>query len=217
MPAGKSSSSSRSHPGWLVFTMIMVVFCAVFILAPVTRIAHFYYQQRAWTVASLGRAADHEIAQRGAGWFANVAVKTHWMHDSFRWAAPRHREGGTPLAATALRIRTLTSKRLHAVWWGIYAVCYRLAMIVVWLPYALPIFAAALWDGWQRRRISKWRFEFSSPMRHRYASRGAGYLVLCAAAIPALPFAIPPLAVPAALGLLAMAARFWIASIQKRV
>jgi len=83
---------------------------------------------------------------------------------------------------------------------GVYAVCYRVAMIVVWLPYALPVFAAALWDGWQRRRISKWRFEFSSPMRHRYASRGAGYLMLIAIAVPALPFPIPPLGVPAALG-----------------
>jgi hypothetical protein len=216
--AGKAkSSSSRSHPGWIVFTLLMVVLCAVFILAPVTRIEQFYHRQRAWTAASLGRAADREIAQRGAGWFHDVAVKTQWMPDSLRWAAPRHREGTTPLATTALRMRTMTGKRLIAVWWGIYAACYRFAMIVVWLPYALPIFAAALWDGWQRRKISKWRFEFTSPLRHRYASRGAGYLALIAIAVPALPIPIPPLGVPAALGLLAMAARFWVASIQKRV
>ena len=41
--------------------------------------------------------------------------------------------------------------------------------------------------------------------------------MLIAIAVPALPFPIPPLGVPAALGLLAMAARFWVASIQKRV
>ena len=217
MPGAKSSSSSRRHPGWIVFMAVMVMLCAVFILAPAPRIQRFLAQQRAWTVASLGRAADHEIAQRGADWFQDVAVHTHWMRDSLRWAAPRRTEGSVPLDGTALRLRLMTHKRLLAVWWGVYATCYRIAMIVVWLPYALPVFAAALWDGWQRRRISKWRFEFSSPMRHRYASRGAGYLMLIAIAVPALPFPIPPLGVPAALGLLAMAARFWIASIQKRV
>ena len=215
--AGKTKSSSRSHPGWIVFTAIMVVLCAVFILAPVTRIQHFYYQQRAWTVASLGRAADHEIAQRGVAWFQDVAIKTNWMHNSLQWAAPSRAEGSTPLGTTALHLRTMTGQRLIAVWWGIYATCYRIAMFVVWLPYALPIFAAALWDGWQRRKISKWRFEFTSPLRHRYASRGAGYLILIAIAIPALPFPIPPLGVPIAMALLAMAMRFWVASIQKRV
>lgn len=139
------------------------------------------------------------------------------MRDSIRWARSRYRDGSTPLTTVALRMRAMTGERLTAVWWGVYAACYRIAMIAVWLPYAIPVFVAALWDGWQRRKISKWRFEFTSPLRHRYASRGAGYIALIAITIPALPFPIPPLGVPSAMALLAVATRFWVASIQKRV
>jgi hypothetical protein len=35
--------------------------------------------------------------------------------------------------------------------------------------------------------------------------------------IPVLPLPIPPLVIPFALGILAVTARFWVASIQKRV
>ena len=217
MPGKDKSSSSRSHPGWIAFTAILVVFCTIFIFAPVARIQRFYHQQRAWTATSLGSATDRDIARRGVDWFRDVAVRTNWMRDSIRWARSRYRDGSTPLTTVALRMRAMTGERLTAVWWGVYAACYRIAMIAVWLPYAIPVFVAALWDGWQRRKISKWRFEFTSPLRHRYASRGAGYIALIAITIPALPFPIPPLGVPSAMALLAVATRFWVASIQKRV
>ena len=197
--------------------IVLIDLCVVFILAPTASIQRFLAHQHAWTTASLGRATDLAITQKGAEWFRVLAVRTHWMRDSLMWARDRRSAGAVPITSIARHLKGATHTRVVAIWWALFAACYRAAMVVMWLPYTIPIMAAALWDGWQRRRISKWRFEFTSPMRHRYASRGVGYLVLIAIAVPALPVPIPPLAVPAALGLLAVTARFWVASIQKRI
>lgn len=217
MPGAGKKPGQGWHPLRWVFVSALVVLMVVFIAVPALRIKRFIITQQAVVSHTLGTRAGRHIARMSIRWYHDLAVRTHWEANSLRWATPRDQAGGVPLNDTALRLRGMTRQRLIAVWYEVYAACYRLAMIIVWLPYVLPVMAAALWDGLQRRRISKWRFEFSSPMRHRYASRGSAGLILLAMVLPLLPVAINPLLVPAALGALAIALRIWVASIQKRI
>lgn len=217
MAGGNGKSGGRRHPVLLWVALLAFDIGFVVILAPTATLQRFLHDQQTLTVAMTGASAAREVNLLGARWFRDTLIRTDAISDMQRWTDPHRVSGGTPFNETVARVRGVLQARLDAVWWLFYVAFYRAAVIAVWLPYAIPVLAAALWDGWIRRRISKWRFEFSSPMRHRYASRGAGGLVLLAAMIPVLPLPIPPLAIPFALGVLAVTARFWVASIQKRV
>ncbi|MHB8252340.1 MAG: DUF4400 domain-containing protein [Acidiferrobacter sp.] len=216
MAAVSGKKPGTTHPLRLLIMVLALELGVVLMVAPTPQIQTFLTRQQAWTSANLGTQAAGEIQHLGARWYKDVLIRTKFIHSVMRWD-DSHRYHVLPTSQTAARIAARGHKSLIALWWFLYVAFYRFAMIGVWIPYFIPVLAAALYDGWIRRRIAKWRFEFSSPMRHWYASRGTGSIALVALAVPLLPIPIPPLVIPVFLAGLAVAVRFWMASVQKRI
>lgn len=214
--AGSKKPGSQHHPLRMLIMMLAFELGLVLMVAPTPQIQAFLTRQQSWTSANLGTQAAGEIQHLGARWYKDVFIRTTLIHRVMQWDDSR-RHHILPTSQTAARIAARGHQSLMAMWWFFYAAFYRFALIAVWIPYFIPVLAAALYDGWIRRRISKWRFEFSSPMRHRYASRGAGSIAMMALGVPLLPIPIPPLVIPVFLAGLAVAVRFWMASVQKRI
>lgn len=217
MAASNAKKSGKTPPARAVFLFMALEVMVVLMFAPTITIQRFIAHQRALTSATLGMRSERNINHKATHWYRDTLIKTGWLRATMRWAQPSHQDPTIPTHIVTGRIAHHLQMRLIALWWFIYAALYRVAMITAWLPYFAPIFLAALYDGLVRRQITKWRFEFSSPMRHQYASRSAGFLILAGFLIPLLPMPISPLFIPVMAGAFAISLRVWVASIQKRV
>ena len=111
----------------------------------------------------------------------------------------------------------LVDKRLDVFWLSIHQAYYRLAVMIVWLPYLLPLLIAALLDGLLQREIRKWQFTFSSPAAHQFATKAIHGVLAVAILSPFSPLALPPLAMPFMMGACALALWVGASNIQKRI
>lgn len=105
---------------------------------------------------------------------------------------------------------------VSAFWGVVWLGIERFKLVWLWVPLMIPVGLAAVTDGWVRRRIGQWRFEFISRARHHYARKGVHYFVFIGIFGPFLPLPLPPLVIPLLWFVGLGSLRTWVASLQKR-
>lgn len=99
----------------------------------------------------------------------------------------------------------------------LYAIVWRAIYFLFLILLALGPLASAWYDGLRRRKISQWRYEYPSPIRHFLARNTVGRLVEVLLFLAVLPIPMPPVVMLPWLVLMAMALRTWAANMQQRM
>lgn len=181
----------------IVLAMVILTLCAAFLLVPSTTMESLQRHQNNLIAEELGNPAQNAIAGHVTGEFKRWFVESGAVEASYAGLGDM-------------------ADKAKSFWIGIWLVLERFWMIVMWLPLVGPLAGAMLIDGWVRRRIGQWRFEFISRARHHYARKSAHYLVALAIAGPFFPIPMPPLLIPILWAMALVSIRTWVASLQKR-
>lgn len=107
--------------------------------------------------------------------------------------------------------------RLNAFMNAAYQFFSRLALLLAWLPYMLILAIPASYDGLMTWKIKRTNFDYSSPVMHRYAVRGASYLVFGLLAAFMAPIALNPVIIPVALMGTIVLIGLAMGNVQKRI
>lgn len=98
--------------------------------------------------------------------------------------------------------------RVGTFWRILYAIYYRLASILIWLPYLTPFIVATGVDALQARQVRRWRFSYVSPLVRAWAGR-TRFGITCVLIIAILlPTHVPTMIYP--VSLLMILATSWI-------
>ena len=108
-------------------------------------------------------------------------------------------------------------KRTEVFWQGVRYGLYRWGMLVLWLPLIIVAAVPVSLDAGARRNILKYKFRYSSPMKHKNSLKFMRVLMLFIFLAPLAWFPLPPLTIPG-LMLLWLGA-WWVfwANMQKRL
>lgn len=171
---------------------------AILLLAPMRLLTVTQAAQEQFVSSELGSSAL-VVIDRPAAVFAKAAAKGLHMRYFLNSQKKLFREHGRVFVA------------------GLYVVLWRLIFICFVVLLSLGVLWAAWYDGWRRRKISQWRYEYSSPVRHFVARNWVARLIDTALFCAVLPLPLPPVAVLAWAVATAIALRTWAANMQQRM
>jgi len=98
------------------------------------------------------------------------------------------------------------------IWWFLL----RLSMLMHWLPLWLPILCCACYNGICQKNIKLMSFGYSNPSLLRLSGRSISMAVFVGFIAFAIPWAIPPIAIPIIFGVIVCGAGFMICNFQWR-
>lgn len=87
-------------------------------------------------------------------------------------------------------------QRLQVLWTAIYQTILRVHTLGIWIPYLLPLWIPAIWQGFANRRIKQVSYGYTAPNRFHLAFIA---LLVTLTVVPIylfFPLAVPPLAIP---------------------
>jgi len=86
--------------------------------------------------------------------------------------------------------------RLRAFWTLVWSTHIRFFSVALWAPFLPFLMLPWLIDGWVKREIRKFTFDFSSPIQQQYAMKLIGILPLIFIIALTMPFPMHPLTTP---------------------
>lgn len=135
---------------------------------------------------------------RGAEWFTTIFVDTGVVGAIWSAMIPTEEDKQKPgMRNFAGSLFTWWETRLKTMWTVIYVAFVRVAHLLLWWPYGLFVLAPFVVDGWIVRRIKQTDFGFASPLSHRMSLYVLQAIALGYFCVVFLPFALPPVLLPA--------------------
>ena len=194
--------------------LIALEFMIVLIIGHVSPLQRFEDAQRAMVTMEMGRSAENTIHAHTSATFNDWFIQTGLMHSSMpRNPSYAYRPNALPLT----RMGLLFHQRILALWALLWLSMYRMFLWLAWMPALLPLIVAAVWDGWNRRRIGQWKFQFQSATRHYMGSKTAKGMMALAVMLFFVPIPIPPLLIPLWAVFFAVGLHTWTTWLPKRM
>lgn len=188
------------------YTKVLVYFLTalgiVFCILPMSYMEGVYVQDSRMAASQLGEETLKLIDEQSSAWFQKAIVDTGVLRGSYGFF---ERQGKDPFDDRGLG--ALFAKRLDVLWVAVRQMFFRLYVWLIWLPCAL-LFVPLLQDAYQQLQIHKNQSSSFSATRYSLAKRSFAGLLAGLILGPIIPFQIPPLAVPVALG--ALGATLWV-------
>lgn len=164
-----------------------------------------------------------EISQaaqaRAERWYTALFIDTGVVQTSFDTTLPTRDD----TARSPAVLRTFGGEifrwwegRLRSLWAIIWQVFLRVSHLLIWWPYAIILATPWVVDGWVSRKVNQHNFRLSSPIQNSAAVFVIEAVVFVGVAALLLPVAIHPMAVPAAIIAVAVAANRLLANFMKR-
>jgi len=176
-------------------------------------------EERQITSRVLGDTAEQAIYAQSYVLYESLFKKTGVMNASFSLIAPtesqRRRSAGLEGLGEAYFEHSVN--RLTVFWNSVFQATYRGVLLFHWLPYMLPLFIPAIFDGLMSREIKKHNYGYASSVRYHM---GVHVLITVFLIVPIyllMPFAITPLVIPAIGFLQAIVLMVTAANLQKQI
>ncbi|WP_300971251.1 DUF4400 domain-containing protein [Thiocapsa sp.] len=175
--------------------------------------------ERRELVETLGADAAQAIVARGARWYDTLFVETGIAPWTYRLVATgpgvESGYGLEPIGASPAW--AWLRGRLDVIWGAFAQALRRIALLLAWWPFMAIVLAAAIGDGWLRRRIRQYGFVYASPLAHHTALRILLALWLIVGLLLFAPIAMPVLAVPVLGVASALCMAFVVTNTQKQL
>lgn len=193
---------SENHPKTTTFTAAGLLVLALFVLAaPPTLVRALIDPESRWIISVLGASNARWIAETGEGWYDHLIVDSgaaEFVSNQF-------------LVSEAERERSGALRKFGAELWFPYIVgrgdvlvtllhqaMYRVALIVLWMPFFILSVVAAVIDGMMEWKKRKYTFIAASPVIHSLGFRIPGMvivagMVLVITPLPVMHPMLPPI------------------------
>lgn len=181
-----------------IYAFAALIVMATLMLATPGMVIGVQHKLEDWTAQEMGPAARQLIDERAAS-IAGPVMNGGLVHFFAGSSSPFLRERGLVIAATVY----------SAVWRAIYF--FSLIML------AIGPLGAAWYDGLRRRKISQWRYEYPSPVRHFMARSAVGRMFELLLFLAVVPIPTPPVVMLGWLIGMGIALRAWAANMQQRM
>jgi hypothetical protein len=204
-----SKAGKWSYTKILVY--LLTVLGLIFCILPMSWMKGVYVQDRWGVERQLGKQTLNEIERKSSDWFQKSLVDTGVLRGSYGFL---ERQGKDPFDDRGLG--ALFANRLDVLWVAVRQMFFRFYVWLIWLPCAMILVPLAH-DAYQHLQIRK--NQSSSFSAAWYSLAKSCFAGLLAGLIlgPIMPFQIPPMAVPVALGGLGAAMWGWLAYSPKRI
>jgi len=209
----KKEKKQKKSPLMFLLSVVLLELVLVLLFLPKGMLLTAREKEAQMVGQYLGVGTEKGIKQTADIWYHKSLIETGFLDATYNYFGKYDDDGVVDDRGLGIVI----DRRLDVFWLTLHLVYYRVGMLMIWLPYLLPMVLVASIDGLLQREIRKWQFSFSSPMAHRSAARLVFLIALAFVVIPFLPFPTPPFAMPILMGLLAVAAWVNLANIQKRI
>lgn len=195
--ASESPPKKRGLFGTVV-VLIVIELAVIFLAVPTDWVKKIGEQDRLFTSTTLGAAYEKDILDSASSWYLNAFIDTgvikavnNFLFD--QWDK-NEVEGGLPFDDRGLS--DLVKSRVNTMWAALYIATYRLVEMWSWSVYLLPFLLPAIFDGFVRRAINKWRFFSPSPLKHHSAIMGIKFGIVFSILLPFLPIPFPVIFIP---------------------
>lgn len=186
--ADKSKERAGRWQKLLAMTAFLIA-VAILTLPKPDYIHRFMDTERRLNAATLGEKIESDMANQTAIIMNDAFVKTGLYQKSMEWTDVSN--GQIPM--NWRNMTTWLQDRMTIIWSVVHMVVYRFFGFVVWLPFLLWLGLAMLIDAWFSREKSKWRFEFTSPIKHAIGAQLASWSIYASFVMLIFPFTIPSL------------------------
>jgi hypothetical protein len=204
---------------WWLAVFLLLQLIVIGILVPGEWAERVLREEPALIQEHLGAESGAWVLQKGNDWFHRWIVDPgiYVALREFLIPSPEQRARSTGLQNLGTLWFTWVDMRIDILMDVVRQVMVRVALLVVWLPFAGLMLLPGLWDGWMSWRVKQSSFEYSSPILHRFSVLAGlwsvGLLLLCLLA----PFTLSPLVFPVVLGSIAVLGGLAVSQLQKRI
>ena len=192
--------AGSSSPGWYKWAGLIFFYCTLYLIFIgeeylVRTVQMESYMNREFFSEEVAKKAE----DRGTAWFTKSVIDTQIMAHTFAPFIPTEEEmaNAKGMEGFGKPVFDWFEGRIRAWWSVVWSTMTRLSTSLLWAPYAIFMIGPWVVDGWVQRERRKHTFEFSSPVRHRYAMMGLMTLPLVLFALLTAPLALNPLVMPA--------------------
>jgi hypothetical protein len=183
---------NRSYLTWLAVGTLMLWAVVALVIPPET-ITKVIDSERHMYARHLGPTAEGVIRGHADRWFTDLAIDSGFRDATYNFMIGRHAEGESKGPKIDDRgLSQYTMRQLQSTWGAVYQAMYRIAGLMSWIPYLIPIVAAMIFDGICQWQIRQWRFSYASQTVHGYSARFMLVILFGCLTIPVLPVSITP-------------------------
>lgn len=210
---------SKHKSIWLLFLALMLEVVAIGILVPGDWTGWVIAKEQQYIHSQLGDETSTWVMHNSRQWYRSWIVETRMEQAVRDFLIPteEQRQRSKGMEKMGGFWFHWVEDRIQAFFDVLYQVFTRIALLLVWLPFALILMVPALWDGLMTWKIKKTSFDYSSPIIHRYSMLGLGAGVLLLLMGLFAPLAIPPIVLPGMIIGLALLAGLALSHLQKRI
>ncbi|MBU2952232.1 DUF4400 domain-containing protein [Marinobacter sp. F3R08] len=202
----------------LLLTLLLIALEVLFIAALLPgKWSETAMQKEAQMIESIsGREHRDQVLSNATSWYTKSLVDTGVWQAMFNMLIPEDklREKSVIKADGWFNV---VDDRLTAVQQSVYLIFVRVSLLFTWLPYVPLLLLPALWDGLMTWNIKKTNFDYSSPILHRYAIRGAAAIAVVTMVMFMMPLPVAPIYIPIALMFTVVAVGIAAGNLQKRI
>jgi hypothetical protein len=107
--------------------------------------------------------------------------------------------------------------RIDSLAYSVYHFYNRVALLMIWLPYFLILLIPSLYDGYNRWRIKRTNFDYSSSIVHHYSKLLTVLSVWSLVLLFLAPIVVEPTIIPAVIMLVCVLVGHTVGNLQKRI
>lgn len=205
----------------LVITLVFLgEILLVLLVLPTSWISELAIQEQEMIRTLLGTGTQTMISGQASHWYRTSLIDSGAYDAINHFFIPSTEERDASRGMQNLgghAVFPYVTARLEMVKALYFLIMLRLSSITIWLPYLAIMALPAIYDGYNQWQINRSGYGYASPLKHRYAVRGLGALLILSLIGSLLPFPVPPVVIPIA-GLLAVAfLGLSIRNLQKRM
>jgi len=195
--AAESPPKKRGLFGTII-VLIVIEFAVVFLAVPTSWIKKIGEQDRSFTSTTLGVSYEKDILESASSWYLAAFIDTGVIEgvNNYLFDQWDRNAGESNIQFDDRGLSDLVKSRVNTMWSAMYIATYRVVEMWSWSVYLLPFLIPAIFDGFVRRAINKWRFFSPSPLKHHSAIMGMKFGMIIVILLPFLPIPFPVVFIP---------------------
>lgn len=219
-------ASSRNEPLSLsrAFGLLLFLIFLLLLITPRQEVVRQMAEEADSIASFYGNRTYNNVYRAAEGWYINSIVKTG-IREKALDAMSLNQTIGTDetlsgklsflnklVAGADDYLQGRIELLFDMYWW----LLMRFSMLLHWIPLWLPILICACYNGVCEKNIKLFSFGYSNPSLLKVFGKTVSIAVFSAFVAIAIPWAIPPIAIPVIFGIIVAGAGFMICNFQWR-
>lgn len=205
---------------WYAVWFFVLQLVVLLVLIPGDRTYRVMEKEYAMIEKTLGTDSLDWIQSKATDWHYATLIESGLYQAAQRHLIPTEAQRLNSRGMEKMGMRAIfpwVQGRLDAFSAVLLNIYFRVAHLLIWLPFIAILFVPAIYDGFMTWRIKQSNYQYASPLIHTQASRLAFAILICLFIAFFAPIAMSPLIVPVAIMVFVVLIGVSIGHMQKRI